>query len=134
MVIRSLFGMVSGIINLLGLVFLQDFMLSQIFNREMLVICGIPITLIGIFSHVDPCVTMKYKGGLLKKLIQLPAPNQNRGPDPPVWNLNTNGTFDIASAKKAMISIYSGNVPIAQASTFKTLCKSDIPKKCKFFI
>lgn len=33
-----------------------------------------------------------------------------------------------------MISIYSGNVPIAQASTFKTLCKSDIPKKCKFFI
>ncbi|KAA0056969.1 LINE-1 retrotransposable element ORF2 protein [Cucumis melo var. makuwa] len=54
--------------------------------------------------------------------------------DKPVWKLNTNGTFSVASAKKAVHSGDPGGTSSLGQSTFQNLWRASIPKKWKFFI
>ncbi|TYK21646.1 LINE-1 retrotransposable element ORF2 protein [Cucumis melo var. makuwa] len=57
------------------------------------------------------------------------APNQDRGASSPIWKINPDGVFDIASVKRALIDNDSFSTTTFQPNIFKVLWKSDIPKK-----
>lgn len=57
---------------------------------------------------------------------------ENSGSDYPTWTLNSNGSFSMASVKKALFSLNSVDVNHNNQLVFKNLWKSSILIKCKF--
>lgn len=52
----------------------------------------------------------------------------------PIWSLNTNGSFMIASIKKALHNSNQADLNNSNEQIYQNLWKSIIPQKCKFFI
>ncbi|KAA0039770.1 LINE-1 retrotransposable element ORF2 protein [Cucumis melo var. makuwa] len=56
------------------------------------------------------------------------------GNDSPMWTLNSNGLYTVASVKKTLQQPEQNLLDFQSQNTFKNLWKTSIPKKCIFFI
>lgn len=84
------------------------------------------------FLKTKPCFEGPFVWNAIKQ--ELPTPNQSRDIDFPIWKLNPNGEFHIASIKREVLWVDTSNFFSTISVIFMNLWKPSILKKCKFFL
>lgn len=120
-----------GVILVLRFCILPDYLLYLACKMDQSKKIGIKSRVIGTFSLEDIYAVMKFNNGRSSKHFFLLQMKTYIGKDIPIWNLNQNGTFSIASVKKAIAEADMNNAN--NTGVFKkTLEIQDSQRKAKF--